>query len=125
MHVFAVSADAHAGSVPGQLAFVKADGQTFMREHFPVDAAIVSRALVQLPNDQGLIIFAENGQVWPFSFSMAQKVVDLFAPRYSHTRHLAKLPARDQANFFEISLQKALEVEPDLRHIFASAKFAC
>lgn len=56
---------------------------------------------------------------------MAQKVVDLFAPRYSHTRHLAKLPARDQANFFEISLQKALEVEPDLRHIFASAKFAC
>lgn len=124
MHVFAVSADKHNCGVPGQLAFVKADGHTFMRENFPVDGAIVSRALVQLLDDRGLLVFADDGQVWPFSFDMAQKIVDSFAPRYSHTRNVDQLPARDQAALFELSLQRALEVQPDLKHVFTSAKFA-
>ena len=63
MHIFAASANSHAGGFPNHLTFVRADDQTFMREHFPVDAAIVSGALVQLPNDQGLKIFAKNGLV--------------------------------------------------------------
>ena len=63
MHIFAASANAHAGGVPDHLTFVRADDQTFMREHFPVDAAIVSGALVRLPNNQALKIFAKNGLV--------------------------------------------------------------
>ncbi len=123
MHIFAVSRANVETVVPGQLLFVSANGESYARENFPVDGAIISRALVQLADDRGLLVFADDGQIWPFSFEMAQKVINLFAPRHVHTSRLHELPPRDQAALFEMTLQRALEAEPQITYIFARAKF--
>ncbi len=124
MIIFAVSPDIDHCGVPAQIAFVSADGQIYPREQFPVDSAIVARALVQLPDIRGLLVFTDDGQSWPFSLVMAQKLVDFFAPKYTHTRHLNALPPKEQAELFELTLNRALELETDMSHIFASCKFS-
>ncbi len=124
MHIFAVAPSSDSRHVPGQIVFALANGTTYPRENFPVDATIVSRALVQLPGETGLIVFADDGNAWPFCHAMAQRIVDAFAPRHMHTDDMSRLPLRDQAGLFEFSLQRAMETEPLLPVIFASAKFA-
>lgn len=124
MNVIAAQLVASEGDDRIFLQFVETSGAVHSHEYSQTVNTTFSRLIVQLPKSGGLIVFADDGQAWPFSYEMAQRIVTAFAPRHMAAMPIEELPKRDQASLFEAAVERALEAEPSMPALFAAAKFA-